>query len=124
MDIFRQIAEQRITEAMQRGEFDDLALKGRKLDLREDPLVPVELRMAHKILQTAGVLPEELSLEHEIRSLQALIDSCTDSRTDSDLANEIRSKLLQLNILMERRGRSAALQDYLCRLEKTSADTS
>jgi DnaJ-like protein len=50
------IAERRIKEAIERGEFDDLPGAGQPLELDElDPAIPVELRMAYRILRNAGM---------------------------------------------------------------------
>jgi hypothetical protein len=117
MDIFNQIAERKIAEAIKRGEFDDLQLKGTRLNLTADAHVPAELQMGYKILKNAGVVPEELALGKEIRSLQDLIDTCTDPGQNPELNKKLRDRLLQLNILMERRGRSVALQNYISSLE-------
>jgi len=51
--MFELIAEQRIAEAVERGELDDLPGAGRPLelgplDLGEDPLVPEDLRLAYR----------------------------------------------------------------------------
>jgi len=54
------LAEQRIAEAVSRGELDDLPGAGRPLDLDDDTLVPEELRVAHRILKNAGVAPPEV----------------------------------------------------------------
>lgn len=52
------IAEQRIQEAMQRGEFDELPCKGRPLDLGDDANIPEDLRMAYRLLKNGGYLDE------------------------------------------------------------------
>jgi len=50
------LAERKIEEAIERGEFDDLPGAGRPLDLDDlDPLLPEELRMAYRILKNAGM---------------------------------------------------------------------
>jgi DnaJ-like protein len=54
------LAEQKIAEAIERGELDALPGAGRPLELDDDALVPEELRMAHRILKNAGYLPPEL----------------------------------------------------------------
>ena len=60
MSMFARIAEQRIQEAVARGELDNLSLKGEPIPLEDLSAVPEELRMGYKILKNAGVLPEEL----------------------------------------------------------------
>ncbi len=54
------IAERKIAEAVERGDFDDLPGRGRPLAIEEDPLVPEDLRMAYRILKNAGYVPAEL----------------------------------------------------------------
>jgi hypothetical protein len=79
MDLFAVIAERRIQEAMERGEFDDLPGKGKPLDLEDDdPMVPGELRMAYRMLKNAGMLPPELELRKEILQLQDLLGAVHD----------------------------------------------
>ena len=67
------IAEQKIREAAERGEFADLPGQGRPLDLTGDPLVPEDLRVAYRILKNAGVLPPQLEAQKEIRDLEQVI---------------------------------------------------
>jgi hypothetical protein len=59
MLLFELIAEQKIREAIERGELDDLPGQGRPLDLTDDRLVPEELRMAYRLLKNAGFVPPE-----------------------------------------------------------------
>ena len=67
------IAEQKIREAAERGEFADLPGQGRPLDLTGDPLVPEDLRVAYRVLKNAGFLPPQLEAQKEIRDLEQLI---------------------------------------------------
>lgn len=55
--IFDKLAEERIREAIDRGDFDDLPGKGKPLDLEDDRHLPDDLRLAYKILKNAGCLP-------------------------------------------------------------------
>jgi len=70
MLLIERIAEERIRKAIDRGEFDDLPLKGEPLRFDDEPDMPSSLRASYKILKNAGVLPEELQLQKEIRSLE------------------------------------------------------
>jgi hypothetical protein len=54
------IAERKIAEAAENGEFDDLPGRGRPLELDNDSLVPEDLRMAYRILKNAGFVPAEI----------------------------------------------------------------
>ena len=65
------VAEERIQEAMRRGDFDNLPGAGRPLDLDDDPLVPPELRVANRILKNAGCVPPALIERREIAALEA-----------------------------------------------------
>jgi hypothetical protein len=89
------IAERRIREAQERGEFDGLPGAGAPLALGEDALVPEELRVAHRILKNAGMLPAELEANREIREIEELL-----LRVDDEGG---RSRLLaRINFLMAR----------------------
>ena len=67
------IAEQKIREAVERGELADLPGQGQPLDLAGDPLVPEDLRVAYRLLKNAGLLPPELEAQKEIWDLEQLI---------------------------------------------------
>ena len=56
------IAERRIVEAMEHGEFDNLPGAGRPLNLDDDAGIPESLRMAYRVMKNAGVLPPEIDL--------------------------------------------------------------
>ncbi|QER41391.1 DUF1992 domain-containing protein [Thermodesulfobacterium sp. TA1] len=72
--IFKRLAEERIREAMENGEFDNLELKGKPLKLEENPFIPEDLRVVYKILQNAGFLPKEVELRKEISKLEELLE--------------------------------------------------
>ncbi|MDX1764446.1 MAG: DnaJ family domain-containing protein [bacterium] len=109
MDIFQRIAEERIREAMERGEFENLALSGLPLKLDEDGWIPEDLRMAYKVLKNAHCLPPELELRTEIFSLRDLIAGMDDDRKRAAKIKELNLKLLKVNIL---RQRPIALEDF------------
>jgi hypothetical protein len=70
--MFDLIAEQKIADAIARGELDNLPGAGRPLDLDDDALVPEELRLAHRILKNAGYVPPELETVNEIAQLERI----------------------------------------------------
>lgn len=74
------IAEQRIEESMRRGEFDNLAGKGKKIVFEDDSMVPEDLRMAYKMLKNAGYVPEEFLEEKEIVTATELLAAATDEQ--------------------------------------------
>ena len=57
--MFDLIAEQKIAEAIARGELDNLPGAGRPLNLDDDALIPEELRLAYRILKNAGYVPPD-----------------------------------------------------------------
>lgn len=59
MGMFSRMAEQKIAEAMAKGEFDHLPGAGKPLVIEDLSHVPEELRMSYKLLKNAGILPEE-----------------------------------------------------------------
>lgn len=65
------VAEERIQEAIRRGDFDALPGAGKPLVLDDDPLVPAEVRAANRILRNAGLVPIEVLERREIAELEA-----------------------------------------------------
>ncbi|HST04844.1 MAG TPA: DUF1992 domain-containing protein [Chloroflexia bacterium] len=61
------IAERRIREAIEAGEFDNLEGAGKPLsDLEDNPFVPEDMRVAFKVLQNSGYAPDWMTLAQEI----------------------------------------------------------
>ncbi|MFO1352787.1 MAG: DnaJ family domain-containing protein [Gammaproteobacteria bacterium] len=78
MDILDRIAEVRIADAIERGDFDDLPGTGQPLQLDDLAQVPEELRAAYKILKNSGFLPPELQLRKDIREAEELLAQAAD----------------------------------------------
>jgi hypothetical protein len=93
MDFFAKLAENRILEAIEAGEFDNLRGKGQPLDLNDDRHIPPDLRMAYKILKNADCLPPELVLRKEVVQLQDLVAAMPDEA-------EKLKQMRRLNFLM------------------------
>ena len=102
MFAFEIIAEERIREAMERGEFDRLPGAGRPLDLEDDAMIPPELRVAYKILKNAGCLPPELELRKEIVALRDLLRAVEDDGERRTKIRELNDRLLKLSVLSGR----------------------
>ena len=90
------IAEQRIREAAQRGDFDDLPGAGKPLDLGDDLLVPEELRMAYRVLKNAGFVPPEVQTLNEIGTLERLIQALDEGEQRSVATRKLRLLRMQL----------------------------
>jgi len=116
MDFLVKIAERKIREAMERGEFDHLAYYGKPLKLDDLTGVPVHLRMGYKILQNAGILPEEMQLKKAIVSLQDLLDACYDATERSVIQQRMNEKILRYNMMMEKRSPRPTEQRYRAKI--------
>ena len=112
MPLFASIAEGRIQEAIQRGDLDDLPLKGQPLPREDLSDVPEELRMGYKVLKNAGCLPEELQLKRELVTLRDLLAACADPEERAACRRRLSLRQMQYDLLMERKGRSLAFQEY------------
>ena len=111
------IAERRIREAQERGDFDDLPGAGSPLELGDDALVPEELRAAYRVLRNAGYLPPELAASREIRELEQLLVAIDDTGRRARV-------LARISFLMTRGGlrRDFRLeQDYFERIAQRLA---
>jgi DnaJ homologue, subfamily C, member 28, conserved domain len=98
MSTFDNIAERRIREAQENGEFDDLPGAGAPLAFDDDALVPEELRAGYRLLKNAGFLPPELEAHQEIRKLEQLLETVEDEAGRSRL-------YARINFLLARRRR-------------------
>jgi hypothetical protein len=114
-DIMDKIAEERIREAIERGEFDDLPGKGKPLDLEDDSHLPPDLRMAYKILKNADCLPAELELRKEIRTTEALLAGIQDTREKYKQMQKLNYLIMKLNMT---RRTSMALEEHQHYYEK------
>ncbi|MFI3312198.1 DnaJ family domain-containing protein [Ewingella allii] len=91
------MAEQKIAEAINKGELDNLPGAGSPLLLDDDSDVPLELRMAYRILKNSGFLPPELQDRKEALELNTLLQTLTaDDARFTEL--EKRVKLLELRL--------------------------
>jgi DnaJ family protein C protein 28 len=62
------LIDQRIREAMEQGDFDDLPGKGKPVDTSENPFEDPELRLAHRILRNAGFAPSWIEERKDIEA--------------------------------------------------------
>ena len=106
MDPMHELAEARIREAAERGEFDQLAGAGRPLELDDDRMVPAELRMAYRILKNANCLPPELDARREIREIEDLLRHVDDSSGEQQ--RRAQRRLLALRLQLEAGGRGSS----------------
>ena len=117
------LAEEQISAAIRRGEFDDLPGEGKPLALEDDGAVPDALRVAYRILKNAGCLPPEQELRKEIRQVEGLLNHV---ETDPE-AQRIRRRLCLMRTRLAMQGRDVNLLVYeaayreklLCRMARS-----
>ncbi len=96
--VFAQIAERRIAEAMNRGEFENLEGAGRPLVFEDDSMVPEDLRMAYKILRNSGYVPPEILEEKEILTAADLLAQAPDEQERYRRMQRLHVLVLRANI--------------------------
>jgi hypothetical protein len=99
MFLIDELAEARIAEAMERGDFDHLEGAGRPLSLDDDLLVPEHLRVAFRILKNAGYLPPELELRREISELGQLLQYVQGEGERTAAGRRLRALMLRLSLM-------------------------
>lgn len=97
MDIFSKIAEQRIREAIENGELDNLEGRGEPIFFEDEIWIPEDLRMAYRVLKNAGCIPPELELRKEVLNLRELISTIDDNKERLRKIRELNFRLLKLN---------------------------
>ena len=68
MNRLESLAEKRLREAIENGEFDDLPGKGKPVDTSENPFEDPEMRLAHRMLRNAGFAPSWIEERKDIDS--------------------------------------------------------
>ena len=102
LSYFARVVEERIREAQREGAFDNLPGKGKPLQLEDQSLIPEDLRMSYHILKNAHVLPPEVELRKEIKTLQDLLKYVEDESERKAMAKEIEWKMVRLDLLRRR----------------------
>lgn len=112
MNAFEWIVERQLEEAEAKGVFRNLPGAGKPIPDDDDHRVPADLRGAYRVMKTAGYLPEELLLRKESVRIEDLIAACHDDRERAALRSQLSENQLRYELLMERRGRTAASGAY------------
>ena len=98
MWLIDKIAEQKITEAIESGELDNLPGRGQPLSLEDEGLVPEELRAAYRLLKNAGFLPPQLNLYREITNVEALLAQSESAEERTVLNKRLNYLITQLSV--------------------------
>jgi hypothetical protein len=102
---WERIAENRIREAMQQGEFDNLPGAGKPIDLEGYFKLPKHLRVAFSLLKSANCVPAEVELLNEIAELERQFTDATDEQRPT-IRRALADRRTQLAIVLERGRRS------------------
>jgi hypothetical protein len=99
---FEKIAEEKIREAMARGEFDNIPGSGKPLrGLDSYFATPEGVRLGYSVLKNAGFVPEEMALLKEINTLKDQAVDCTDPEKKCRFNAQIAELQLKYDLLME-----------------------
>jgi hypothetical protein len=96
---YHRLVEEKIREAVQRGEFDNLPGSGEPLQLDDDSHLPDDLRIAHKILKNADCLPPELQLRKDIRQTEELLAGIQDTKEKYRRMKKLNFMIMKLNMM-------------------------
>lgn len=100
MNIFEKIAEERIREAIERGDFDCLEGKGKPLPPDEWGIkVAPEVRVAYKILKNANVLPVEIQTLKEIERIEELLPALDNEDERYQYVRRMNALITKFNIM-------------------------
>ncbi len=98
MEFFAKLAERRILEAIENGEFDNLEGKGKPIIFEDETWIPEDLRMAYRFLKNAGCVPPELEMRNEVINMCSLMNTLDDDKERIKKIRELNFKLLKLNM--------------------------
>ena len=113
MLLIERLAEEQISAAIRRGDFDRLEGQGKPLNLGNETLIADELRVAFRMLANAGCLPPELVLRREISELEGLLHQV--ESTGEQKAVQRKLDLLRARLSARGREFNLMLQDGVYR---------
>ena len=97
--------DERIRQAIEAGEFDNLPGKGKPIDLSAYFETPEDLRMAYSILKSNDFVPQEVELLREIDGLTKQMEASTDYDQKNRLRKEITEKKYVFDMMVEKQRR-------------------
>lgn len=97
--------DERIRQAIEAGEFDNLTGKGKPIDLSAYFETPEDLRMAYSMLKSNDFVPQEVELLKEIDGLTKQMEASTDEDQSNRLKKQITAKKHVFNMMLEKQKR-------------------
>ena len=104
--VFQKDVDEKIKEAIARGEFDNLPGKGMPLDLDAYFAAPEHLRIGYSILKSADIIPEEMELLRQIQEQKKSLESSKAAVEQKALRQQLSEKLTNFNMRMEHNKRA------------------
>ncbi len=117
MDALSIIGEQRIREAVQRGDLDDLPTHGTPIPIEDLSGIAPELRLGYLALRTTGYVPEEVAVRRQMLALHDLIELCDDEGELRAARKKLSAVRLRWEQLVSERGGSAAVAEYRTKID-------
>lgn len=115
--------EKQIREAIERGDFENLPGQGKPLDLGENPFTPREWQLAYKILKDAGMSPEWIEQDKEIRTERKALASLLVERARRIRERAAREKTLSPDRMIVEHEKLAMVREQICaRFRERAAD--
>ena len=99
---FDKLVEEKIRQAQERGEFDNLPGKGKPIDLTAYFETPEDIRLAQSVLKNGGFTSREVDLLNEIASLKEILAKGVSEAKKQELQKQIQEKQIEFNVMMER----------------------
>jgi hypothetical protein len=99
VNLIDHIAEQKIVDALLKGDLDNLPGQGQPLHLDDDSFVPEELRVAYRVLKNSGFLPPGVNLRKEISGVNQLLMDTVSEDEQMKLSKRMNYLLMQLGLM-------------------------
>ena len=98
---FDKLIEEKIKQAQERGEFDNLPGKGKPVDLTAYFETPEDVRLAQSVLKNAGIKSREVELLNEIAGLKEVLASLQNEKKKPEIQKRIQEKQIEFSVMME-----------------------
>ena len=99
---FDKLVEEKIKQAQERGEFDNLPGKGKPVDLTAYFETPADIRLAQSVLKNGGFTSREVDLLNEIAALKEILAKGVDDSKKQEMLKQIQEKQIEFSVMMER----------------------
>jgi len=96
------LVDQKIKDAIERGDFDNLSNKGKPIDFKPWRNTPQHLRMSYRVLKSAGITPPEVQLKQDIADIRQKLRLTQDKQEKMRLTNRLNELMVTTSIRMEK----------------------